>query len=71
MAGYHVWNKIIVAPLSRDKTEMGGMEQPLYYWFLSIAQCGMAFVLLTNTRIGKGQFIGSALKISIFGRLRT
>lgn len=45
-----------------DKTEMEGMEQPIYYWIPSIAPSGMAFITSDNYKGMKGNLLVGSLK---------
>lgn len=52
-----------------DKTEMEGMEQPLYYWVPSIAPSGMAFVTSDKYPGWKGSILIGSLKFQYLERL--
>ncbi|SHJ39671.1 PQQ-dependent sugar dehydrogenase [Pseudozobellia thermophila] len=52
-----------------DKTEMEGMEQPLYYWLPSIAPSGMAFVTSDKYGDWKGSILVGSLKFQYLERL--
>jgi len=52
-----------------DKTEMDGMEQPLYYYVPSIAPSGMAFVYSEKYPDWKGNLLIGSLKFQYLERL--
>lgn len=52
-----------------DKTEMPGMEQPLYYWVPSIAPSGMAYVTSDKYPQWKGNLLVGSLKFQYLERL--
>ncbi|MFZ1558747.1 MAG: PQQ-dependent sugar dehydrogenase, partial [Saprospiraceae bacterium] len=52
-----------------DKTEMPGMEQPLYYYVPSIAPSGMAFVYSDKYPDWKGNLLIGSLKFQYLERL--
>ncbi|MCM4169066.1 Aldose sugar dehydrogenase YliI [Arenibacter antarcticus] len=52
-----------------DKTEMEGMEQPIYYWVPSIAPSGMAFVTSDKYPNWKGSLLVGSLKFQYLERL--
>lgn len=47
-----------------DKTEMPGMEQPIYYWVPSIAPCGMTFVTGDKYPDWEGDLLVGSLKFN-------
>ena len=47
-----------------NKTEMDGMEQPIYYWVPSIAPCGMTFVTGDKYPIWKNHLLVGSLKFN-------
>ncbi|MFS4457170.1 PQQ-dependent sugar dehydrogenase [Maribacter sp. 2304DJ31-5] len=53
-----------------DKTEMGGMEQPIHYWVPSIAPCGMAFVTSDKYADWKGSLLVGSLAFQYLERLQ-
>ncbi|RKR07144.1 glucose/arabinose dehydrogenase [Maribacter vaceletii] len=52
-----------------DKTEMKGMEQPLYYWIPSIAPSGMAFITSDKYPEWNGNLLVGSLKYQYLERL--
>lgn len=52
-----------------DKTEMPGMEQPIYYWLPSIAPSGMAFMTSDAYGDWKGSLLVGSLKFQYLERL--
>ncbi|NHF61124.1 PQQ-dependent sugar dehydrogenase [Flavobacteriaceae bacterium TP-CH-4] len=52
-----------------DKTEMEGMEQPIYYWVPSIAPSGMTFVTSDNYKGYKGSLLVGSLAFQYLERL--
>ena len=52
-----------------DKTEMPGMEQPLFHWTPSIAPSGMAFVTSDKYPDWKGNLLVGSLKFEYVERL--
>ena len=52
-----------------DKTEMPGMEQPLYYWVPSIAPSGMAYITSDKYPQWKGNLLVGSLKFHYLERL--
>ncbi|MDO1500061.1 PQQ-dependent sugar dehydrogenase [Winogradskyella maritima] len=52
-----------------DKTEMEGMEQPLFYWVPSIAPSGMDFVTSDKYPAWKGNLLVGSLKFEYIERL--
>lgn len=52
-----------------DKTEMQGMEQPMYYWVPSIAPSGMTFVTSDNYPELKGSLLVGSLKFQYLEKL--
>jgi len=52
-----------------DKTEMEGMEQPMYYWVPSIAPSGMTFVTSENYPELKGSLLVGSLKFQYLEKL--
>ncbi|MGB5819711.1 MAG: PQQ-dependent sugar dehydrogenase [Saonia sp.] len=52
-----------------DKTEMPGMEQPIYYWVPSIAPSGMAFVTSDKYPEWKGSLLVGSLVFQYLERL--
>ncbi|APQ18472.1 PQQ-dependent sugar dehydrogenase [Maribacter hydrothermalis] len=52
-----------------DKTEMKGMEQPIYYWVPSIAPSGMAYVTSDKYQNWKGSLLVGSLAFQYLERL--